>query len=252
MEVAGVVTAVGPDAQGMTGPLAVGDEVIAFPVSGGYAEKVIAASANVIAKPADLPFEQAAGLLAAGTTAAHLMAATDVAAGDTVLIHGAGGGVGLFVTQLAVLKGARVIATASPRRHDSLRDYGAVPVEYGPGLSERVKAAAGGEVNIAMDLVGTDEAVEVSLELISDPTRIATIAAFTKVEGTGIKLLGGGGPSAELGTEVRDSSRPELANLAGQGRLQVAVDRTFPLDQAADAHRHLQQGHTAGKVVLVP
>jgi NADPH:quinone reductase-like Zn-dependent oxidoreductase len=125
-------------------------------------------------------------------------------------------------------------------------------VEYGPGLSDRVKAAAGGDVDIAMDLVGTDEAVDVSLELVPDQTRIATIAAFARAEGAGIMLLGGGGPSADLGTEVRDQSRPELTGLAGEGRLQVAIDRTFPLDQAAEAHRYLQQGHTAGKVSLVP
>jgi len=252
MEVAGVVTAVGVDPQGISGRLAVGDEVIAFPVNGGYAEQIIAAAADVVAKPAGLAFEQAAGLLAAGTTAAHLLSATDVAAGDTVLIHGAAGGVGLLVTQLAILKGATVIGTASPGRHDALRRHGAVPVEYGPGLAARVHELATGGVDVALDLVGTDEAIEVSLELVATQRRIATIAGFGKVAGTAIKLLGGGGPEADLGTEVRDTSRLELAQLAGSGRLDVTVDRRFPLARAAEAHRYLQTGHAAGKVVLLP
>jgi NADPH:quinone reductase-like Zn-dependent oxidoreductase len=252
MEVSGVVAAVGADPQGISGPLAIGDEVIAFQVRGGYAERIVATAADVIAKPAGLSFEEAAGLLAAGSTAAHLVAATALAAGDTVLIHGAAGGVGLLVTQLAILKGASVIGTASAGRHDTLRHYGAIPVEYGPGLADRVRELATGGVDAAMDLVGSDEAIDVSLALVAPQDRIATIAGFGKTTGTEIKVLGAGAPGADPGTEIRAASRAELVRLADEGRLELVVDRTFPLEGAAEAHRYLQHGHAAGKVVLLP
>ena len=125
MEVSGVVAAVAPGMNGYTGPLNVGDEVIATNVRGGYSERVIVDAADVGHKPASLSFEQAAGLLLAGGTAWHLLTVTRVGEGDTVLIHGAGGGVGLFAVQLAVARGAKVIGTASPARHEQLRGYGA-------------------------------------------------------------------------------------------------------------------------------
>ena len=133
MEVAGVVAAAAPGAQGYTGALAVGDEVIATNVRGGYSEQVLVAGADVGHKPAALSFEEAAGLILAGATAWHLLMKTDVGTGDTVLIHAAGGGVGLMAVQLAAARGARVIATASPSRHDKLRGYGATRSPTGRG-----------------------------------------------------------------------------------------------------------------------
>jgi NADPH:quinone reductase-like Zn-dependent oxidoreductase len=127
-----------PGAAGYTGPLTVGDEVIVTNIDGGYAERVVAQAADVGHKPASLSFEQAAGLLLAGETAWHLLTNTRVGTGDTVLIHGASGGVGLMAVQLAVARGAKVVATASPARHDQLRKYGAEPVAYGEGLADRV------------------------------------------------------------------------------------------------------------------
>ena len=250
-EVSGVVAAVGADARGITGPLAVGDDVVAFRVSGGYAQQLVASAADVLAKPAALSFEQAAGLLLTGTTAVHLLETTHVIADETVLIHGGGGGVGLLAIQLARLRGATVIATASRRRHDSLRDVGAIPVEYGAGLADRVRTAAPDGVDVALDTVGTDEAIATSLELVADQSRIATIAGFGKTAGTGIKLLGGG-PGADPGTAIRDAARAELVRLAGEGKLTVAVDRTFPLAETEAAHRYLLEGHAAGKVILLP
>ena len=246
MEVAGVVAAAAPGAQGYTGALAVGDEVIATNVRGGYSEQVLVAGADVGHKPAALSFEEAAGLILAGATAWHLLMKTDVGTGDTVLIHAAGGGVGLMAVQLAAARGARVIATASPSRHDKLRGYGAHPVTYGPGLADRVRAI--GTVDAALDLVGTDEALDTSVELVADRARIATIAGFGRAAELGIAALTG----ADGGQEIRDAARPELIKLADQGRLEVAVDRVFSLGEAADAHRYLQSGHAHGKVVLVP
>jgi NADPH:quinone reductase-like Zn-dependent oxidoreductase len=87
--------------------------------------------------------------------------------------------------------------------------------------------------------------------LVSDQSRIATIAGFGKTEGTGIRLLGGG-PGADPGEAIRNAARADLARLAGDGKLDVEIDRTFPLADAAEAHRHLQGGHAAGKVILLP
>jgi NADPH:quinone reductase len=207
--------------------------------------------AALIPKPPALDWAQAAGLMLTGVTAWHTLAATDVQPGDTVLIHGAAGGVGLMAVQLATGRGARAVATASPARHGFLRDLGALPVAYGPGLAERVRAAAAGGVDAAVDLIGTDEAVDVSLELVADRARIATIAAFARGFEAGIKVLGGA-PGADPGTQIRDAARLELAQLAAGGMLRVFVTQTFPLARAADAHRAIMGGHTTGKIALIP
>ena len=170
--------------------------------------------------------------------------------GDTVLVHGASGGVGLYAVQLARLRGARVIATAGEPNHALLRDLGAEPVVYGDGLLERVRALAPDGVDAALDLVGSDEAMDVSLALV-DRDRIASIANFTRGPREGIKLLGGG-PGADAGDALRAAARPELARLAGTGDLRVVVAATYPLDDAAEAHRQVATGHTTGKVVLIP
>jgi NADPH:quinone reductase-like Zn-dependent oxidoreductase len=246
LEVSGVLVEVPAGTEGYTGPLQVGDAVIVTNINGGYAERVIAGAADVGHKPAALTFEEASGLLLAGATAWHLLARTKVGRGDTVLIHGASGGVGLMAVQLAVGRGATVIATASPARHEQLSGYGATPVEYGPGLADRVRAI--GPVDAALDLVGTDEALDTSVELVADRNRIATIAGFARAGELGIAVLSG----ADGGQAIRNEARPELIRLAAAGKLTVTVDRAFPLDEAAEAHRYLQTGHARGKVVLVP
>lgn len=245
LEISGTIAAVGAGVDG----LVPGDDVIAAGQIGGYATRVIAAADQVFKKPASLSFNEAAGFLLTGQTAVHLLEATNVTEGDTVLIHGAAGGVGLLATQLAKARGATVIATASAARHDQLRGYGALPVEYGPGLQERVGAI--GPVDAALDLVGTDEAADVSLALVADKGRIATIAGFGRAASDGFKALGGG-PGADPGTEIRLAARPELIRLAGNGELKVTVDRTYPLSDARQAHEYGQTGHARGKIILLP
>jgi len=250
-EVAGVVSAVGEDADGPAGPVRVGDEVIGHPVDGGYAEAVTVSASSVLPKPEEMSFEQAAGLLLTGVTAYHLVEATGVRSGDTVLVHGASGGVGLTVAQLAVEREATVIGTASERHHDRLRGYGVVPVEYGDGLADRVRDLAPGGVDVALDTVGTDEAVDVSVALVADRHRIATIAAFGRAPEAGIQLLGGA-PGADPGDDIRFRGRLVLTDLVRRGRLRVEVARAFPLAEAAEAHRLVASGHAGGKVVLLP
>ncbi len=251
MEVSGVVTAVGGGAAGPAGTVSVGDEVIGYAVQGGYADQVTVPASAVYPKPDNLSWEQAAGLSLTGVTAYHLLEATDVKAGDTVLLHGASGGVGLTAAQLAVERGATVIGTASEHRHDALRGHGVIPVAYGDGLAHRVGEAATEGVDVALDTVGNDEAVDVSLELVADRGRIASVAAFGRASEVGIKLLGNG-PGADPGAEIRDRGRLVLTDLVSQGKLDVVVAHTFPLDQAAAAHRLVADGHAGGKVVLVP
>lgn len=251
LEVAGIVTQVGTGATGPAGPISVGDEVIAYRITGGYAAELVTDAGALVPKPAALEWPQAAGLMLTGATAWHCLVATGVSASDTVLIHGGAGGVGLMATQLAIGRGAAVIATASLAHHEVLRELGAVPVTYGPGLADRVTAAAPGGVTAALDLVGTGEAVDVSLAVVPERSRIATIAAFGRAGQAGIKALGGG-PGADPGTEIRMASRSELARLAGDGRLRVIVAATFPLADAANAHRAIMTGHTSGKIALLP
>jgi NADPH:quinone reductase-like Zn-dependent oxidoreductase len=246
MEASGVVVAAAPGASGYTGGLTVGDEVIVTNVDGAYAQRVLAQATEVGHKPAALSFEQAAGLLLVGGTAWHLLTNTKVGKDDTVLIHGASGGVGLMAVQLAIARGAKVIATASPARHEQLRSYGAEPVAYGDGLADRVRAL--GRVAAALDLVGSDEALDTSVELVADRSRIATIAGFGRAAELGIAVLTG----ADGGQAIRDASRADVIALAADGKLEVTVDKVFPLDEAAEAHRYLETGHAHGKVVLVP
>jgi NADPH:quinone reductase-like Zn-dependent oxidoreductase len=250
-EAAGVVTAAGPGAAGPAGPVAVGDEVIGYRVTGGYAAELTVPASTLVPRPVQLDWPQAAGLLLTGVTAWHALAAAGVSAGDTVLVHGASGGVGVMAVQLAVARGATVIGTASPARHELLAELGAVPVTYGDGLAGRARAAAPGGIDTALDLVGTDEAVDVSLDLVADRSRIASIAAFGRAPGLGIKLLGGG-PGADPGTAIRQEARLKLVRLAEAGQLRVLVSRTWPLAEVAAAHRELMSGHTAGKIALIP
>jgi len=246
-EVAGVVAEVGSGVDG----LQPGDEVVAYRVSGGYATELVTKATNVFSKPAALPFEEAAGLLLAGVTATHALEAAAASEGDTLLVHGASGGVGQLLVQLARLRGVRVIGTGSSRSAELLRDLGAEPVEYGDGLADRVRAVAPDGVTCAIDLAGTDEALAVSLELVTDRDRIVTSVPRDEAVEAGIRGIGGG-PGADPGTALRNAARAELVRLAGEGSIHVRVSRTFPLAEAADAQQLVAEGHSAGKVVLVP
>jgi len=248
-EVAGRITALGPDTEIASGGGEVGDEVLAFRIRGGYATEVTVPASAVFARPAALAPEEAANLLLAGTTAAEMLHVTGVGGGDTVLLHGASGAVGVSVLQQAALLGARVIGTAGERSADVVRRFGGEPVRYGPGLADRVRALAPDGVTAALDAVGTDEAVDVSLDLVADRGRIVTIAAPGRGESDGIRVIGGTMPASKA---FRDSVRSRLIGLAGDGRLVVPLARTFPLAEARAALELLQTGHPGGKLALLP
>ncbi|MFJ2770948.1 alcohol dehydrogenase catalytic domain-containing protein [Streptomyces sp. NPDC087300] len=247
LECAGVVTAVGV---GVTG-VELGDEVIAHPVTAAYADYVVAPVTALVRKPATLSWEAAGTLMLSGTTAAHTVHAVGLGRGDTVLVHGGSGGTGLMAVQLATARGATVLATGAERNHHLLRELGAVPLAYGPGLLDRVRAAAPDGVTAAVDCAGTDEALDVSVALVADRTRIASIVGTDRRAAVGVKTLGYG-PGQDAGTEVRLAARADLAARAGAGELRVLVHGSYPLYEAARAHKVGIAGHAPGKLVLVP
>lgn len=252
-ELSGEVTAVGPDAVGGSGDLAVGDEVVAFRVQGAYATELNVPARDAFAKPATLSHAEAANLLLAGTTAAEMIQVTRAAAGETVLLHAASGAVGVSLLQQARVLGIRVIGTVGPDSADSaerVRRFGGIPVAYGDGLEERVAEAAAGEpIVAAWDAVGTDEAIDVSLALVAERDRIVTIVAPQRAESDGILWVAGARAES---ARFRDIARPRILELAASGDLVVPVARTFPLVEAKDAVQFVMQGHPGGKVALLP
>jgi NADPH:quinone reductase-like Zn-dependent oxidoreductase len=241
-EVAGTVAAVG---RGVSGH-AVGDAVLSFRVRGGYATALSVPQRDVFSKPVDLGWAEAANLLLAGSAAAEMVYRTRVAAGDVVLVHGASGAVGISAVQQALLQGARVIGTASPKNWDLLKRFGAEPVAYGRGLEARLLALTD-RVDVALDAVGTDEAVDVSLDLVADRRRIASSNAFDRAPRDGFWIVGYENGSVEY----RDESRARLVALAGAGRLVVPVAKTFPFGEAPDALDLVASGHAGGKIALL-
>ena len=141
-----------------------------------------------------------------------------------------------------------MIGTGSASSADVIRRFGGEPVEYGDGLEDRLRAAAPGGIDAALDCVGTDEAVDVSLAFVPKD-RLVTIAAFSRAEQEGFRAIGGGMPASAA---YRDTVRAHLIDLAGDGRLVVPMARTYPLDEAVQALSFLAEGHPGGKLALIP
>lgn len=236
-EFAGVVEQVG---QGVTG-FPIGSKVIGYKVLTCYAQYVVVSVDQIVAKPDSMPWEEAGALSASGQTAHTALQELRVGSGDTVLIHAAAGGVGSAAVQLAKAWGAStVIGTASERNHDYVRSLGAIPVAYGDGLAERVRAIAPGGIDAVLDAIGGD-ALKVSVELCHNRDRIGTIAGFDLAEQLGVRAI----------FSKRSAERlAELVELYKAGKLRIAIRQTFPLDDAADAHREIESGHGFGKVVI--
>jgi len=164
--------------------------------------------------------------------------------GDTVIVSGAAGGVGSVVCQLAVDAGARVIGLASPPHHQWLTDHGVIPVAYGEGLPDRIRAASGGHADVFIDTFGNGY-VELAINLGIPPDRIDTIIDFAAAQKYGVKTDGNSkGARAEV--------LSELAGLIDAGRLEIPIAKVYPLDEVREAYTELEQRHTHGKIVLVP
>ncbi len=250
-EVSGVVTEVAPDAVGPAGPVAVGDEVVGYPVSAGFAAELVAKASSVLPKPPSLGWSLTAGLLVGAVTAFHLVDVVAVAAGDRVIVHGATGSVGSAAVQLARLRGAEVIGTVSAGRESEVEAFGAVAMVYGQGLEGRLRAALPGGADAALDTIGSDEALDTSMAFVRDRNRIATVAGFARAAELGIRLLGNG-PGADPGTELRSNARLPMLKLAGDGLLVPPPSIEFPLERVRDAMALVGTGHPHGKVILLP
>jgi NADPH:quinone reductase len=244
-EIAGVVAGIGPDTKTAA---STGDEVIAFQVLGGYASAITVPASDVFAKPAALSFAQAANLLLTGTTAAELLATARVSEGDTVLLHGAAGAVGVSVLQQARLIGARVIGTASEANFGVVEGFGGVPVTYGDGLEERVRRAAPRGIAAVLDTVGSDDAVDASLALVGDRRRFVTLTAFRRAADEGFSAICASNPASG---PFRASARSRIVGLAASGDLTVPLARTFAFEDARDAVAMLAGPHPSGKLALV-
>jgi NADPH:quinone reductase len=246
-EVAGVVTALGPGTTLASGGGAAGDEVVAQ-VSGGYTTGITVAASEVFAKPATLGFPGAANLLLVGTTAADLLHTSRAREGETVLLHGAAGSVGVSVLQQARRLGVRVVGTAGPASFDLVRRFGGTPVEYGPGLLDRVREAAPEGIAAALDTVGSAEAGDVSLALVGDRQRVVTIAAAPRARADGYVFIGASNPESG---PFRAAARGRILRLAADGDLVVPMARTFPFEEAPAALAMLTSPHPPGKIALM-
>jgi NADPH:quinone reductase-like Zn-dependent oxidoreductase len=237
---AGVVDQVGA---GVT-EFAVGDRVFGGAMSRAVADHVLVDVAGTIAvggdahrTPDGVDDRTAAALAIAGCTASAALAVVNPGPGDTLLIGGAGGGVGVFAVQLARLAGARVIGTGSATSADALRALGAEPVVYGDGLVDQLRALAPDGVTTAIDLHGTD-AVQAARELGVPDKRITAIAA--QVDGI----------TSANGANAAPGAIEEIARLVAVGQLRVPIAAAFPVQQIRTAVELQASRHVHGKVVI--
>jgi len=240
-DLAGVVSAIG---DGVT-TFGVGDEVLGWSWRrSSHAEYVAVPVTQLIAKPPQLSWEVAGSLYVVGVTAYAAVRAVGADRGDTVVVSAAAGGVGTVAVQLLRTKGATVLGIASAGNHDWLTTHGIIPVAYGEGLGERLKAAAPQGIDAFIDLFGP-EYVQLAVNLGVRPDRIDTIIAREKAQELGAKTEG----SVEASTtEVL----AEMAALVVSGQIEIPIAATYPLEQVRDAFAELEARHTHGKIVLIP
>jgi NADPH:quinone reductase-like Zn-dependent oxidoreductase len=237
-EAAGVVDALGAEVDGV----AVGDRVFGLSEEGA-AQAELAVLSHWAPVPPSLDFAGAAALPAAVETATRGLDQLGVGGGVTLLVNGASGSVGSAAVQLAVLRGARVIGTASAANHDYLRRLGAEPVTYGDGLTERVRSLALGGVDRALDVAGSGVLPEL-VALAGGPEQVVTLADFAGAQATGVRFSRG-----DAGRAVH--ALAEIGALIESGRFSLPVAATFPLTEVAAAHRAGESGAVRGKLVLV-
>ncbi|GAA1351083.1 NADP-dependent oxidoreductase [Streptomyces beijiangensis] len=237
-EAAGVVDELG---EGVT-DVAVGDRVFGFcPEEGAQAE--LAVLAHYAPVPPSLDFPGAAALPAAIETATRALDQLGVVSGSTLLVNGASGSVGSAAVQLAVVRGVRVIGTASPANHAYLRSLGAEPVAYGEGLVERVRELAPDGVDTALDVAGSGVLPEL-IGLAHGPEHVVTVADFPGAQEHGVRFSRG-----DAGRALHVLG--QIGELIEAGRFSLPVAGTFPLADIAEAHRAGEDGHVRGKLVLL-
>jgi NADPH:quinone reductase-like Zn-dependent oxidoreductase len=240
-DLAGIVEEAGT---GVTN-VAVGDEVIGFTENrSSQAELVVVEAGNLVPRPRNVSWEQAGALFVAGTTAYAAVRSVALNAGDTVVVSGAAGGVGSIVVQLARNADAKVIGLAGDANHKWLTEHGVIPITYGDGVEDRIRAACGGKVDAFIDTFGGGY-VELALKLGVAKSRIDTIIDFAAAAKYGVKTEGN---HEAANAEVL----AELAGLLSAGRLEIPIAKVYPLADVREAYRELEQRHTRGKIVLEP
>jgi NADPH:quinone reductase-like Zn-dependent oxidoreductase len=238
-DLAGVVTKLGADASAGLSP---GDEVIGFTNRrASHAEYVVVEAQNLTPKPPAVSWPVAGSLAVAGSAACASVRAVSLKRGETVVVAGAAGGVGSIAAQLARCAGATVIGIAGPGNHSWLKAHGIEPLAYGEGLLERLRAQ---RIDAFIDAHGGGY-VKMAAELGIPRERINTIIDFAAAQQYGVKTEG---TQAVLSA----STLAELARLVAAGQLDVPIAATFPLSEVRAAFRLLEQGHTRGKIVLLP
>ena len=235
-ELSGTVDAVG---DGVTDH-AVGDRVVGG-VDGASAEYVLVPAADLAALPDAIDFVTGAGIKVAGTTAIRVLTLAHVHEGQTLLLHAAAGGVGGFVTQLARARDTRVIGTAGAGNQHYLASLGAIPVLYGDGWEDRVRAVATAPIDCVIDCSGAG-VIAGSLELVKPGGPVVTIADFAAT-GPNVIITSGGEPGFE-------HALAEAVKAVEHGTVQVTIEKTFPLAEAAAAYELSETGHVRGKIIL--
>jgi NADPH:quinone reductase-like Zn-dependent oxidoreductase len=241
-DLAGVITATGAGVDGFQ----TGDEVFGWTDErASHAELVVAPATQLARKPAGVSWEIAGSLHVIGATAWAAIDAVDLHDGDALAVSGAAGGVGHLVVQLAVRKGATVVALASENHHDWLRAHGAIPVTYGDGVGRRITEALGGKpLDAFIDTFGGGY-VDLAVELGVKPERIDTIIDYPAAQRVGAKMDGN-----LVGAHPENLAA--IADLIATGDVEIPIAASYPLSDVRDAYRELEQRHTLGKIVLVP
>lgn len=233
-EAAGIIDEVGDGVSGF----AVGDAVFGYGRNTLAEYAVLRSWAHV---PRNMPIEVAGGLPVIVETATRILDHVHIKAGETLLITGASGGVGSAAIQLANHRGAHVIGTASPSKHEYIRSLGAVPTTYEPGLAGRVEKLAPTGVDAALDLAGAGVIPEL-ISIVGDPTRVVSISDVTAPQ-HGVVF-------SAKSLDQPEHAFAEVARLYEQGSFYLRIEQTFTLDQVADAQAMSAAGHVTGKLVI--
>jgi NADPH:quinone reductase-like Zn-dependent oxidoreductase len=235
-DAAGVVDEVG---DGVT-DVAVGDDVFG---RGDHTQAEYAVLDSWARKPASVDWAVAAAAGVVTETAERVLRLLGVTEGTTLFIDGGAGGVGSATTQIAKARGATVIASASEARQNYLREIGAIPVVYGEGMVDRVRALDVKRIDAVLDAVGKTP-IEDLISLAPEPSQVVSIANFAAAA-AGARVTGGAGDSQPM------KALAESAELLEQSKLVIKI-QTFPFNRAAEAYRIIKDGHAPAKLVLIP
>jgi len=217
----------------------INDEVLGSGSSFTHATIIDVPIGNLVARPKNMSWEVAGSVAGVSQTAMTIL--DEMGPIESLLIHGASGGVGSITIQLAKARGIEVIATASAKNQDYLKSLGAIPVVYGPGLIERIAAAYPEKLDASVDMVGNEEATQASLATVKDGGQMRTIAgrplSSARIQALWVKR------------NVKNLQH--VVSGIAEGKYRWEIDTTFPFKEAVSAYSQILKGHNRGKLVLV-